>query len=191
MKAGVSGLKSICSTLLKYLSNIPCVCFSGRKALVGLLLGGISFWLLASRYSSPKEGLFFALAFIILGCFRISPGVLRSKPGIVRFIRIFWSLLCLFAVCIYSLDFIDLTISANLGTTELLLNLLCVFVLYLGLTFILGNTTAALAVSVLVMIGLSTVNGLVFLFRGKEFCAADILSAETALNVAGSRTLSS
>ena len=151
-------------------------------------MGGLSFWLLTFRHSSPKEGLFFALAFIILGCFRISMGELRSKPGIVRSIRIFWSLLCLFAVCIYSLDFIDLSISANLGTGKLLLNLLCAFVLYLALVFILGNTNAALTVSVLVLIGLSTVNGLVFLFRGKEFCAVDILSAKTALNVAGQYT---
>lgn len=158
------------------------------KALIGLVLGAASFYICAFRCYSRKEGIILAFCFAFFGLFRLDFSKTQSagrKTVPVSMLRLIFSLLCVFIVCIYSLDVIDTTISSNLSGRIILLNLLCSFILFGLFTAISGNFAVAMAITIIIMMGISTVNGFVFLFRGKELSAMDILSVRTAANVAG------
>lgn len=187
MKVGGSVLKTVVSVLRSFLFKQKFVTFTKKKALLGLLFGIVVFCICVFPASSPKEGVRMALYFIILGLFRLdfkAESSEKKKLAIVSLIRLIWSLLCLFTVCFFSLGMIDPTISSSLGLKELALNMLFAFILYSFSFFITGNCVAAFIISALVMMGGSTINGFVFLFRGKELCAMDIFSIGTAANVA-------
>lgn len=164
--------------------------FTKVKAIIGFLLGLGAFYICAHFYGSRRIGLLFAMGFILPGLFRLDFSKTFNRDSVTLPLRIMWSLICLFVVCIISLDFLDITISSTLETNILILNLLCSLIIFSFLLFITGNSTAAFIVTALILMSMSTINGFVFLFRGKEFCAADILSAGTAANVAAQYTYS-
>lgn len=163
------------------------------KALLGIILGAVAFYICAFRCYSLREGVIIALCFVFLGLFRLDLSKIQTQGrqrAITSMIRLLFSLLCVFLVCVYSLDIIDTTISSNLSGRIILLNLLCAFIIFAFFTVITGNAAVSTVITVLVLMGISTVNGFVFLFRGKELSAMDILSVRTAANVAGQYTYS-
>lgn len=171
--------------LATFLSRFKVLCFTPVKAAIGLAVGLVIYFVFTHYYSSFPFGILFALGFILLGLFRLDFSNLRAGILCTNILCGLLPLLCLFAVCYISLDFIDLTITKNLAPELLFLNLLCSFVIYCILFAVTGNSTAAAIISVFILMSMSTVNGFVFLFRGKELCAADLLSVGTAVNVAG------
>ncbi len=73
----------------------------------------------------------------------------------------------------------------EINISELVLNLLCIFIVF-GAAFLLtGRIKAAVISGSFLLVLLSTVNAFVYSFRGKELSPMDFLSVGTAINVAG------
>jgi len=162
--------------------------FAKRKAIVGLVLGIAALYICAHFYGSLRLGAIFALGFVLIGAVKFDYKKRSRERERETILHIVWSLVCLFIICYISLEFLDTRIADNLEFRYILLNFLCALIIYLLSLSITGRASLALIISAVVLLSMSTINGFVFLFRGKEFCAADILSVRTAANVASQYT---
>lgn len=158
--------------------------FTRTKAITGLILGIAAFYVCRHFYFSNRVGMFFAIAFFLTGLFRLETKESTSHSHVWGMATFLFSLLLVFVVCFFSLDFVRTDVTAGLAADKIFLNFLCAASLFFIALTITGNCIAALCTSVSVMMILSTVNYFVYDFRGKEFTATDIFAAATAANVA-------
>ena len=156
----------------------PLFQMSKRSFLGGLL--AIAAFAVCSQFANWMVGGAFALAFLLVGGFKLDFSLRRWNYAA----NLLWGLLAMALTSIMPCALVD-TKPKSMGWDHALLNLLCVTIVC-GVVFIL---TAKFKLSVVLSsVGLTilaVVNGLVYQFRGNELTPMDIMSAGTAMNVAG------
>lgn len=156
----------------------PLFQMSKRSFLGGLL--AIGAFAVCSQFANWMVGLAFAVGFLLAGGFKLDFSLRRWNYAA----NLLWGLLAMALTSIMPCALVD-TKPKSMGWDHALLNLLCVTIVC-GVVFIL---TAKFKLSVVLSsVGLTilaVVNGLVYQFRGNELTPMDIMSAGTAMNMAG------
>ena len=156
----------------------PLFQMSKRSFLGGIL--AVAAFAVCSQFANWMVGGAFARAFLLVGGFKLDFSLRRWNYAA----NLLWGLLAMALTSIMPCALVD-TKPKSMGWDHALLNLLCVTIVC-GVVFIL---TAKFKLSVVLSsVGLTilaVVNGLVYQFRGNELTPMDIMSAGTAMNVAG------
>lgn len=151
------------------------------KICIGISLAVICM-VLCLLQNAVKQGLVFAVAFLLLSFAELNCGSLTAK-----WLNVIWCLFTAVAAVFLSQLLLDIG-TGTIPTRQLILGMVVVeFVL--GLVFLVTmNFRATVLVGIFSALALATVNHFVFWLRGSEFAPYDFLAAATAMNVAGKYT---
>ena len=161
-----------------------------KKGIAGAVLAALALLVFSVCYGSLKYGVVFAALFLTAGFLRIN---VRNTAWIYA-LNLLWAVICTVFVFFvpfneifphYSLSEFRTLVFPGINGAEFLLNLFCI-ALVMGLLFLLtARWRLSVAVGSFALMVLAIVNGFVYAFRGSEIIFADLLSVNTALNVAG------
>ena len=156
----------------------PLFQMSKRSFLGGLL--AIAAFGACSQFASWIVGLAFGVGFLLASGLKLN----FARRWWDYTANLLWGLLAMALTSIMPCALVD-TKPTSMGWDHALLNLLCVTIVC-GVVFILtAKFKLSVVLSSLGLTILAVVNGLVYQFRGNELTPMDIMSAGTAMNVAG------
>lgn len=162
----------------------PLFQMSKRSFLGGLL--AIAAFGACSKFASWPVGLAFALGFLLAGGLKLDfPRRLWNYA-----VNLAWGLLAMVLTSIMPCALVD-TKPTSMGWDHALLNLLCVTIVCGVLLIFTAKFKLSVVLSSVGLTILAVINGLVYQFRGNELTPMDIMSAGTAMNVAGQYKLES
>lgn len=150
-----------------------------RGGLIGAGIAAAAFAVCAVRFSW-KMGLLFAALFLLAGFVKLQP-----KYPVSRFLmNAVWGLLCIFASCVFPTIMISGESYLFIGHFRIVMNFLCVAVVYGLCLTVTGDIKPAVAVASGLLLVMATANAFLYSFRGNELMPLDFLSLKTAVNVA-------
>lgn len=162
---------------MKMNTSFP-VYFDKRGGLAGAVFGGTAFAVCAIWYSW-KIGLLFAVLFLATGFIK-----LRLRHPVARFlVNGVWGIVCIVASCVFPSLMVSEESYLILGHFRIVMNFVCVAVVYGICLTVTGEIKPAVAVASGLLLVMATVNAFLFQFRGNELKPLDFLSVQTALNV--------
>lgn len=147
-----------------------------KKAIAGLALAAASI-ALGALFFSIKYCFIFACIFAAAAVVRIE----IKNRAVAAVLCGLWGVACLLILCSFS----PLVGRVRLGSTELLLNLLCCFSVTVLCWAVTGRWRLSVCVSCGLLEFLAFANALVYQTRSKELLPMDLLSFGTAMNVVG------
>lgn len=148
----------------------------------GLIGVGIAAVILAvcAVWFSWKMGLLFAALFLLAGFVKLQP-----KHPLSRFLlNALWGILCIFASCVFPSIMVSEESYLIIGHFRIVMNFLCVAVVYGLFLTVTGEIKSAVAVASGLLLLMATANAFLYSFRGNELMPLDFLSLRTAVNVA-------
>ncbi|MBE7036461.1 MAG: hypothetical protein E7403_04130 [Ruminococcaceae bacterium] len=154
--------------------------FDKWKCLIGIALAIISFIIFA-LFKSWNSAVFYALLFLSFGAVRLS----MPKTWISYILFALWALFAIWLTKIapsYTLNLVNHTYESK---SIFYLNYLCILLIITAVFALSTNPKLAINLGTFILIALAVTNGFVYQFRGREFGFMDILSIQTAINVAG------
>ena len=165
---------------MKALSPVSYLKKNKRRLLTGVVLAAAAALICAVWYS-PAAGLAFAAAFLLAGFLKPEP-----KRPVVRFLmNALWAAAAIFLSCVLPTIVSTRANYLDIGLFRLVMNYLCVAVVYGMCLAITGRIKSAVILASGALLILTTINGFVYQFRGNLLKPTDILFVKTALNVAG------
>jgi len=139
---------------------------------------------LCGAYGAWGIGAWFGAAFLTAGCVKIQ----HVKPVWQYLLFFLWILGVTAATLSFPPAMVGAAGQVTADGAKLLLNAVCVWVLFGCLLTVTARPIASVISGTLLLLVLSTVNGFVYAFRGKELGCMDLLSVQTAFRVAGQYT---
>jgi len=155
------------------------LCNMNKKSIVGIILAVLAM-ITGTIWLKWYVGLAFGLIFLVAGFIKINAEETKNK----------WWMNVIWGVVIINVTFratflgMNLEYATELTAIKFMLNMLCVLILCAIPFFITTNWKKAIIATTFLLMILSTVNGFIFQFRGRELGPMDFLSLKTAMNVA-------
>ena len=156
----------------------PLLRMSKRTFLGGLL--AIAAFAVCMEFANWMVGAVFALGFLLAGGLKLD----FPRRGLNYTANLLWGLLALALTSIMPCALVD-TKPKSMGWDHALLNLLCVTIVCGVILLLTAKFKLSVVISSVGLTILAVINGLVYQFRGNELTPMDIMSAGTAMNVAG------
>lgn len=154
-----------------------------KRVLSGAVLAAAMLLVWGIRFSWLK-GLGFAALFALGGFLDLK----ERKPHWGFLLQGLWGIACLVLCCSAPTWMVSSTRFLGVGWYRMIMNFLCVAVVFGTFLAVTGSIRPAVAAASLALMVLATVSGFVFQFRGNLLKPMDIFAAGTALNVAGQYT---
>lgn len=151
-----------------------------RKSISGVILAA-AVLLICGIWYSWRDGLVFAVLFLGAGFLEFQP----KHPLSEFLLNALWGCVCIFVTCWLPTRMVSDANYLDIGIYRVLMNFLCVAVVYGICLVITGEVKSAVAAATGLLALLATVNGFVFQFRGNLLKPLDLLAAGTAMNVVG------
>lgn len=159
--------------------------FDKRKAIVGAVMA-VLVLLVYCIWFSWYTGVIFAVLFGLVGCFKLD--IKQTKWQYL--INILGGICVALATCLVGHTVVNLPNLFSLHFGRLLLNILCVFIMYGVIFLITANWKASVLAASFALVILCTANGFICQFRGRELGPMDIFSVGTAMSVVDQYNLS-
>lgn len=151
--------------------------FSKKNLILGIILGTLAVIVNMLVGGSIKASLFFVGIFVFLSSVKVT---LKNK-----WLYIYYLLWCPFSayVLFVSCQILSEQSFSMLGLSKIMLNMLCIFLVFIILLVITMRVRLAFQLSCIFLMLICTINYYVYIFRGSELAPIDIFSLGTALNV--------
>ena len=151
-----------------------------KKGVVGSVLAVMSL-VAGCIWLEWYTGLSFALTFLIAGFVKIDVKSAKWKY-IINFV---WGIIIAQATFQTTFLVIESQYVLHITSYKVFLNIVCLFAVCAIPFFVTTNWKKAIIITSTIMVLLSSANGFIYQFRGKELVPMDLLSIKTAMNVMG------
>lgn len=168
---------------MKTHTSFPLLQIQKRKGIAGAVIACLVL-AVCCIWFSWKIGAVFAAMFLGAGFLKINP----KYPLSQFLLNAFWGILCIFVSCFLPTQMVSYSNFFSIGSYRILMNFLCVTVVYGIFLTITGEIKRAVVIASSLLMVMSTANAFLFQFRGNELKPMDFISIGTALNVAGQYT---
>ena len=151
-----------------------------KKGIVGAVLS-VMCLIAGCIWLEWYTGLAFALTFLIAGFVKIDVKSTKWK----YIMNLIWGMIIAQVTFQTTFLMIESQYIIKITNYKIFLNIICLFVVCAIPFFVTTNWKKAIIITSTIMVLISSVNGFIYQFRGKEFGPMDILSIKTAMNVMG------
>ncbi len=154
-----------------------------RKGIVGIILAAVAM-VVCAIFGAWARSIAYGILFTAIGFVKFDV----KKSWVQWLMYGIWVMIVAIVTWYAPASMVNALNGINISIRPLILNFLCIFMVWMLVFAISAKPIVSAIIASFLLFVLSTANGFIYLFRGKELGCLDILSMPTAMNVAGNYT---